>query len=117
MKPQRVRVLLLTCIAANLWVGDSVGQDTHYWSQHYGTRSTLLGGSVIGSLLDISSTYYNPGALALMADPAFVISGSIFGLRTLIFKNGAGQRSCPLAISVQDRPGSTCWFVDLRQSQ
>lgn len=91
MKPQRVRVLFLTCITTNLWVGDIVGQDTHYWSQHYGTRSTLLGGSVIGSLLDISSTYYNPGALALMADPEFVISGSIFGFRTLIFKNGAGQ--------------------------
>ncbi|MEE9168379.1 MAG: hypothetical protein V3U73_01365, partial [bacterium] len=85
-----MRVLLLTCIAANLWVGDIVGQDTHYWSQHYGTRSTLLGGSVIGSLLDISSTYYNPGALALMADPAFVISGSIFDFRNLNFNSGAG---------------------------
>ena len=37
-------------------------QDSHYWTNQYGTRATLLGGAVIGSVLDLSGTYYNPGA-------------------------------------------------------
>ncbi len=41
------------------------GQDTQYWNLQYGTRSTLLGGAVIGSVSDLSATYYNPGALGL----------------------------------------------------
>jgi hypothetical protein len=41
-------------------------QDVHYWTYHYGTRSTLLGGAVIGSVMDLSGTYYNPGGLSLI---------------------------------------------------
>ena len=40
-------------------------QETYYWNITYGTRSTLLGGAVIGSVSDLSATYYNPGAVAL----------------------------------------------------
>ena len=29
----------------------------------------ILGGAVIGSVLDISGTYYNPGGLSLIKDP------------------------------------------------
>ncbi|MCK5572460.1 MAG: hypothetical protein KAJ12_06850, partial [Bacteroidetes bacterium] len=34
------------------------GQETYYWNIQYGTRSTLLGGAVIGSASDLSATYY-----------------------------------------------------------
>ena len=44
-------------------------QDTHYWSQKYGSRSLLLGGVVIGSVVDLSGTYYNPGGVALLDAP------------------------------------------------
>ena len=58
-----------TVIAATLMLGGltaNVGaQDSHHWTQQYGTRSTLLGGAVIGSASDLSATYYNPGAIPL----------------------------------------------------
>lgn len=40
-------------------------QDSHYWDNQYGTRSELLGGLVVGSPTDLSSTFYNPGWIAL----------------------------------------------------
>src|SRR5436309_10034701 len=42
----------------------ALAQDANYWSTAYGTRAQLLGGVVTGSSGDISSVYYNPGALA-----------------------------------------------------
>src|SRR5512145_990276 len=50
-------------------------QEGHYWSQQYGTRAELLGGAVVGSVMDLSSSYYNPAALALMPDPSVLLSG------------------------------------------
>ena len=47
-------------------------QDAHYWNIQYGTSSTLLGGAVIGSVSDLSATYYNPGAVALFEDANFI---------------------------------------------
>jgi len=49
-------------------------QDSHYWTNQYGTQSWLLGGAVVGSTTDLSSTYYNPGALALYPDTSAVQS-------------------------------------------
>lgn len=48
------------------------GQEDNYWNIQYGTRSTLLGGTVIGSVSDLSATYYNPGAIALFRDVNFI---------------------------------------------
>lgn len=71
--------LLLICLAAeNLFA-----QDAHYWTQTYGTRSTLLGGAVIGSVSDLGSTFYNPGNLALTNDPNFLFSAKVFELRNM----------------------------------
>lgn len=49
-------------------VNAASAQDIHYWTHQYGTRSNLLGGAVVGSVLDLSGTYYNPGGLSLI-DP------------------------------------------------
>ncbi len=43
-------------------------QDTHYWSIQYGPVGQLVGGQLIGGVDDLSSTFYNPGALALRKD-------------------------------------------------
>ena len=66
-------IFILIFISAEL-----CAQDTHYWSQTYGTRSTLLGGTVIGSVDDLGATYYNPGNLALIDNPNFLFSAKIF---------------------------------------
>jgi hypothetical protein len=66
-------------------------QDTQYWSQQYGTKSFYLGGVVIGSMLDLSATYYNPGAIALMKNPEFLTGAKSFSLTQFRFKDGAGK--------------------------
>ncbi|MGD8536248.1 MAG: hypothetical protein PVF66_10410 [Candidatus Aminicenantes bacterium] len=65
-------------------------QDTHYWTHQYGTRSTLLGGLVIGSVLDLSGTYYNPGGLSLIKDPETVMAAKIFQYPSITLKGLAG---------------------------
>ncbi|MCH7769716.1 MAG: hypothetical protein IIA49_01660 [Bacteroidetes bacterium] len=53
-------------------------QDSHYWSNQYGTEASLLGGLVVGSKHDLSSTFYNPGSLALTTDQILTISSDAF---------------------------------------
>jgi len=53
-------------------------QDANYWTYQYGSRSTLLGGSVIGSVLDLSGTYYNPGAVSLIKNPETILAAKVF---------------------------------------
>ncbi|MGH2569945.1 MAG: hypothetical protein ACRDGR_01880 [bacterium] len=62
---------LVTALVALPSVGGA--QDSHYWTDQFGTRANLLGGAVIGSKLDMSNTYYNPGALALVNDPSLLL--------------------------------------------
>jgi len=49
-------------------------QDAHYWTNQYGTRSELVGGLVVGSFLDLSATFYNPGAVAFVSEPRLVLA-------------------------------------------
>ncbi len=62
---------------------EALAQDTHYWNLQYGTRGELLGGVVIGSALDMSATFYNPGSVAYIEDPTFILTASVFGMTTL----------------------------------
>jgi hypothetical protein len=76
--------LLLSIIPLN-------AQENNYWNIQYGTRSTLLGGAVIGSVSDLSATYYNPGAIALFPDVKFILSAQVYQLDNYKVKNGAGE--------------------------
>jgi len=49
-------------------------QDSHYWTNQYGTDAQLLGGLVVGSTNDLSSTYYNLGAISLTLDERLILS-------------------------------------------
>jgi len=69
----------------------AIAQDAHYWNLQYGTRSTLLGGAVIGSVSDLSATYYNPGAVALFEDANFILSARVYQLETITVEDGAGK--------------------------
>jgi hypothetical protein len=53
-------------------------QGVYYWSQNYGTVSNLLGGQVIGSVRDVTATYYNPGYLGLVEEPELILGAKIF---------------------------------------
>lgn len=76
MRTPRVALLAgLSLLALSPW---ALGQDTNYWTNQYGSRATLLGGAVIGSVLDLSGTYYNPGGLALIEKPRTLVAANVF---------------------------------------
>jgi len=62
-------------------------QDSNYWSQQYGTRSELLGGTVVGSIVDLSATFYNPGALGIITNPEVLLSAQAFQLQSITVKD------------------------------
>ena len=80
----------LACAVLSIsMTANAFAQDTHYWSQKYGSRSLLLGGVVIGSVVDLSGTYYNPGGVALL-DAPLILTAKAFEHTTLRLENGAG---------------------------
>ena len=55
------------------------------------TKSTLLGGAVIGSVTDLSATYYNPGAVSLFNDPQLILSAKVYQYEQITVVDGAGK--------------------------
>jgi hypothetical protein len=51
----------------------------------------LLSGSVIGSVQDMSGTFYNPGALGYIEKPELLLSANIYQASTLKIEDGAGE--------------------------
>jgi len=63
------------------------GQDTQYWSKQYGTYGSLLGGTVIGAISDLSATYYNPGAIAFSKDSTLLLTTNSYQFIYLNFQD------------------------------
>lgn len=74
-----------------LLVEPTQAQDAHYWTEQYGNKSTLMCGSVVGSVDDLGAMYYNPARLALQDDPTFLISAKAYQNVSLKVKDGVGQ--------------------------
>jgi hypothetical protein len=83
----------------------SAAQDSHYWDREYGTTSELLGGTVVGSVRDLSATFYNPGALALAKDPRFILSLETFELSSVTLPRAAGDTLNLTQTSLASGPG------------
>jgi hypothetical protein len=67
--------------------GKMLAQGGHYWTEQYGTRSILMSGSVIGGVEDLGAVYYNPGRLAIIENPAFLLSAKLYQLEKLTVLN------------------------------
>jgi hypothetical protein len=86
-----IRSFLTAALGALSTAGSAHAQDAHYWTLQYGPRSSLLGGAVLGSVDDISGTYYNPGALRLASDLAFAVSANVFEVSGVALQDGGGE--------------------------
>jgi len=86
MKKALLLNLLIIIIQVSL-----TAQENNYWNIQYGTRSTLLGGAVIGSVSDLSATFYNPGAIALFPDVKFILSAQVYQMDNFTIKDGAAE--------------------------
>ncbi|MEN8192765.1 MAG: hypothetical protein ABFS12_08095 [Bacteroidota bacterium] len=82
LKQIKIISILIICLSTL-----SQAQDTQYWSKQYGTYGGLLGNTVIGAISDLSSTYYNPGAMAFSKDSSLVLTTSSFQFIYLNFNN------------------------------
>jgi hypothetical protein len=70
--------------------GSAAGQDSHYWTMQFGNRARLLGGAVVGSEDDLSSVYYNPGAVALIDKPELLLAGTVFQIEKIRVSDALG---------------------------
>jgi len=93
MRTPRVPVLAVVSLLALAPLARP--QDSHYWTYQYGSRATLLGGAVIGSVLDLSGTYYNPGGLSLVDQPETIMAAKVF-MYPRVTLAGKNQESVPL---------------------
>ena len=83
--------MIAVLVTAGLLPAAGKAQDAHYWTLQYGTRSTLLGGNVIGSVEDLGATYYNPARLALTSDLSFLLSAKVYQFDKVTVEDGAGE--------------------------
>jgi len=67
------------------------GQAGNQWTEQYGNRSMLLSGAVIGSVSDLGLVFYNPGRLALIENPTFVVTAKAYQWDRLRLENGLGE--------------------------
>jgi hypothetical protein len=117
----RLGTAAVLCVATSALAEGVVAQDAHYWTEQFGTRGDLLGGLVVGAVEDPSATFYNPGALGLLDQPAFLITANGFQ-HTWITLDGLGTepdlRSRRLDVSPDFIGGSLPldWFGKSRLS-
>src|SRR5258705_6854311 len=109
--PAASLLALLIAFAAN----SANAQDSNYWSTAYGTRSQLLGGVVIGSPGDISSVFYNPGALALAGPTELLLAGNAYQYQRVSVTNRSGPRRDLISSSVSAVPSLFAGEIPLKK--
>ncbi len=94
---------LLSLLLTTAW--PAFGQDAQYWDNQYGTRAQLLGGLVVGSSSDLSATYYNPGWIAMDAQPALLLTTKAAEYYQLKIIGGYGEGVEPVSQKFSPSPG------------
>src|SRR5687767_15177530 len=80
MKFLLIPVLLISCYSC-------ISQDTHYWALQFGTRSSLMGGAVVGRVKDNSAIFYNPACLAFIDTSSITINADLYQLEKTRIEN------------------------------
>ena len=86
---RNVTILLFSLIT----IQEAFTQGGHYWTEQYGTRSILMSGSVIGGVEDLGAVFYNPGRLAQIENPAFLLSAKLYQLERFTFLNALDEEN------------------------
>ena len=84
----RPTTLLLALVAAAPF---AAAQDAHYWTYGYGPIGQLTEGTLVGGVSDLSAVFYNPGALALLDKPRFVVGLTSVELANIDVPGVAGE--------------------------
>ena len=111
----RICYTLLALLSTGLY-----SQDSHYWTQQFGTRSALLGGAVLGGANDNTMIYYNPAALGFLENSSVSINANAYRIENIRVENALGQRgdfesaqlgSVPLLAGGMIRTKSQKWKI------
>jgi hypothetical protein len=86
-----VRRLLCSILLIAGLARAAAAQDSHYWTFGYGPIGQLTEGALVGGVNDLSATYYNPAACALIDRPRFVFNVTSFDLAQIQVKDAAGS--------------------------
>jgi len=68
-------------------------QDTHYWTQQFGTESALLSGAVVGGNNDNTMIYYNPGALGFLDNSSISVNANAYRIENIKIENALGEKA------------------------
>jgi hypothetical protein len=63
-------------------------QTSHHWADQFGSRSTLLNGTVIAGVTDMGAVFYNPGRLAQLDRPGYLLTAEAFELNRVTLDGG-----------------------------
>ncbi len=97
---------ILTLVLCTVLVaGDAMAQDSHYWDNQYGTKAELLGGLVVGSPTDLSSTFYNPGWIALQNAPSVLLTTKAAEIYSITLKDTGPRGADPSSLVITPSPG------------
>ncbi|OJJ17800.1 hypothetical protein BKI52_28480 [marine bacterium AO1-C] len=81
---------LSQCLLCWLAISVSNAQQNHYWANQYGARSSLMGGAVVAGVNDNSAIYYNPAAVAGLAN-TISLNANLYQLSWFNVENGLGN--------------------------
>jgi hypothetical protein len=84
------RVLILFFVSSLPGMG-LLAQESNYANYEVGSKATMLGGAVVAGLENISTVFYNPGALAFLKNSSVTLETSTLFGGNLLIENGAGQ--------------------------
>jgi len=85
--PRLAILLTIAVLAVPVALPDTAAaQDSHYWTLQYGNDARLLGGAVVGSVDGVSAVFYNPGALALVVNPEFLLTSNVVQYTKISFR-------------------------------
>ncbi len=84
-----MKLKTLFCIISGLLCSSLMAQ-SNYWFQQYGSRSSLMGGAVVGGVQDNSALYYNPAGIAHIDSAHLNVSANAYGLDYVDLNNAAG---------------------------
>jgi hypothetical protein len=91
MKPTPPTLLLSVGLLLSTPPDPAFAQSQYHWSDQFGNKSTLLNGTVIGGVSDLGSVYYNPGWLAQLDRPGFLLTAEAFELNQVKVAVGGGE--------------------------
>ncbi|HEX5131327.1 MAG TPA: hypothetical protein VFX92_02440, partial [Candidatus Krumholzibacteria bacterium] len=94
--------------------GGANAQDSQYWNLHYGTRGELISGVMVGSALDLSSTFYNPGAFARMDKPSVLLTGSVFAIQKIAILDQDPNEKAPTSSNTGPSPSMVAGLLPMK---